>query len=353
MQRLPLCLSYGNLVMELLTRYNFREQCLIRDNNRCVVCKSEDSPCVHHIIERRLFEDGGYWLENGATVCPSCHIKAEQTLITVEELKLAIKATERCVPKDFYKDEQIDKWGNCILPNGMRMRGPLFDDLSVRKILEPVLHLFTKYIKYPKTSHLPWSPNVKEDDRTIHSDDIFKEKEVIVSLKMDGENCSIYNDYVHARSIDSRDHISRHWIKNFQSRIGYNIPDGWRVCGENMWAKHSILYDNLPTYFLGFSVWNENNICLKWDETLEWFELMGITPVEVFYRDIYNREKIQEIFDKNYSFNSTEGYVIRLSNEFHYRDFSKCTAKFVRKNHVEEHGFWMSRITQNKLRKDE
>jgi hypothetical protein len=163
-------------------------------------------------------------------------------------------------------------------------------------------------------------------------------------------NCSIYNDYVHARSIDSRDHVSRHWIKNFQSKVGYNIPDGWRLCGENMWAKHSIYYDDLPSYFLGFSMWNEKNVCLSWDETLEWFELLEITPVEVFYQGIYDKEKIEAAFNAKYNLETNEGYVIRLAKEFHYKEFAKCMAKFVRKSHVQDHGFWMSRITQNKLK---
>ncbi len=288
--------------MELLTRNKFREQCLARDNHKCVICGNEESLVVHHIIERRLFEDYGYYICNGATICPTCHIKAEQTLITVEELRMAIKAIEKAVPKAFYSDEQIDKFGNPILPNGMRMRGPLFDDVSVYKILEPVRHLFTKYVKYPKTSHLPWSPGIKEDDRVLDDDSCFHDQEVIVSIKHDGENTSIYNDYVHSRSIDSRDHVSRHWIKNFQSKIGYNIPDGWRLCGENMWAKHSIYYDNLPSYFLGFSIWNDKNINLSWKETLEWFELLGVVPIEVFYEGIYDREKIEAAFDAKYNF---------------------------------------------------
>lgn len=339
--------------MELLTRDNFREKCLARDNNKCVICGSENSPCVHHIVERRLFEDGGYRCANGATVCPQCHIKAEQTLVTVEELRNAIHATEKCVPKDFYYDEQIDKWGNSILPNGMRMRGQLFDDASVYKILEPVHHLFTKYVKYPKTCHLPWSPGIKEDDRVLDDDSIFHGQEVIVSIKHDGENTSIYNDYVHARSIDSRDHVSRHWIKNFQYRIGYNIPDGWRLCGENMWAKHSIYYDNLPSYFLGFSMWNEKNVCLSWKETMEWFELLEVTPVEVFYTGIYDKEKIIEEFNSKYNLETSEGYVVRLEKEFSYKEFAKSIAKYVRKGHVQDHGFWMSRITPNKLMKKE
>jgi hypothetical protein len=175
--------------MVLLTREKFRETCLKRDGHKCAICGNKNDLVVHHIIERRLFDDYGYYENNGISVCPSCHIKCEQTLISVEEARKAAGIIDKCIPNAFYIDEVIDKFGNCILPNGMRMRGPLFDDASVHKILEPVLHLFTKYVKYPKTPHLPHSPGIKEDDRVLPDDSCFHGQEVVVSVKHDGENC--------------------------------------------------------------------------------------------------------------------------------------------------------------------
>ena len=49
----------GNRMPKLLTRDQFRERALARDNNKCVICGG-DATEVHHIIERRLFEGGGY-----------------------------------------------------------------------------------------------------------------------------------------------------------------------------------------------------------------------------------------------------------------------------------------------------
>ncbi|MGY5343347.1 RNA ligase family protein [Paenibacillus glucanolyticus] len=39
--------------------------------------------------------------------------------------------------------------------------------------------------------------------------------------------------------------------------IKYRIPEGYRICAENVYAKHSLLYSALPSYFLLFSVWKE------------------------------------------------------------------------------------------------
>lgn len=51
--------------MKLLTRDEFREGVFERDGHKCVVC-GDDARDAHHIMERRLFADGGYYMENGA-----------------------------------------------------------------------------------------------------------------------------------------------------------------------------------------------------------------------------------------------------------------------------------------------
>jgi len=161
----------------------------------------------------------------------------------------------------------------------------------------------------------------------------------------------MYRDYIHARSIDGRHHISRDWVKNYHAAIAHEIPDDWRVCGENLWAKHSIGYDNLESFFYGFSIWNEKNECLSWADTLEWFELLEIKPVKVFYWAEYDRDEIQSLFDSGYTSESTEGYVLRLAGGFPYVDFRKSVAKYVRANHAQtrKHWFYGAKIERNKL----
>lgn len=59
-------------------------------------------------------------------------------------------------------------------------------------------------VKYPRTYHLPYSPSKTDDDKTLSSDAHFADmEEVVVTIKMDGENCTVYNDgSIHARSLD-------------------------------------------------------------------------------------------------------------------------------------------------------
>lgn len=58
-------------------RKQFREGVHKRDKHRCRVCLSMGKLDAHHIQNRKLMPIGGYVLNNGISLCESCHIKAE------------------------------------------------------------------------------------------------------------------------------------------------------------------------------------------------------------------------------------------------------------------------------------
>ncbi len=318
----------------LLSRDQFRESVFKRDGYKCVVCK-EEAKDAHRIIERRLFSDGGYYIDNGASLCQECHILAEKTEISCDKIRELCGISSTVIPEHLYRDNAYDKWGNIILINGQRLKGELFYDESVQKIIKSSLGLFMDYVKYPRTYHLPWSEGLTKDDRQHKNLSIFQDKEVVVTEKMDGENASLYCDYMHARSIDSQSHPTQSYVRQLQGKIGQNIPKGWRVCGENLFAKHSIKYDNLSDYFLMFSIWNEVNECLSWGETVEWAGLLDLKMVPLLYEGKYDEETIKSCFKKG-----SEGYVLRLKEGFNYSNFKNSVAKFVRKNHIQTSHHW-------------
>lgn len=181
---------------------------------------------------------------------------------------------------------------------------------------------------------------MNDDDRVIETLSAFEGQRVVVTEKLDGENTTLYRDYTHARSVDGRSHPSRDWVKQFWSRISADIPEGWRICGENLYAKHSIHYTDLPTYFMGFSVWDDHNVCLGWDATIEWFELLGVKPVPVLYDGIFDEQTIKKLWNQK-DWAGREGYVVRLAESITYGDFRYKYAKFVRKGHVQTAKHWM------------
>ncbi len=202
--------------------------------------------------------------------------------------------------------------------------------------------------KYPRTPHLPWSPGFTDDDIRKKGVTFFKGKDIVVTEKMDGENTTMYNDYIHARSIDSRTHSSRNWVKQLHGRICYEIPEGWRFCGENVYAEHSIKYNDLESYFILFSIWNDQNECLSWEETLEWAEALSLATPKMLYQGSWNEEIVRNIsIDEK----TVEGYVVRNADSFHFDDFQQNISKWVRPNHVQSDEHWMySEIRPNRLR---
>jgi predicted kinase len=191
---------------------------------------------------------------------------------------------------------------------------------------------------YPRTRHLPWSPGATADDVRVGGLDGLRGREVVVTEKLDGENTTLYRDGLHARSLDSAHHPSRTWVKTLQGRIGHHIPEGWRVCGENMFARHSIAYDDLDSYFYGFSVWDERGRCLDWDRTVPFLRRLGIPVPRVLWRGTLDERALRALKPDPVR---QEGYVVRTADGFAAEEFGQRVAKWVRAGHVRTDTHWM------------
>lgn len=195
-------------------------------------------------------------------------------------------------------------------------------------------------VKYPRTPHLWYSPGATSDDRMLSEAEtlsLYEGREIVVSEKIDGECSTVGRGYTHARSLDSQTHPSQAWIKAHAAQVGYELPEGWRLCGEGVYAEHTISYSALPSYFLLFSIWDERNRCLPWDETEEYAKMLGLSTVPVLYRGLWDLEAVQACWTGvSKCGGEQEGYVVRLAGGFAYEEFAKNLCKFVRKGHVPE-----------------
>lgn len=225
-------------------------------------------------------------------------------------------------------------------------------------------------IKYPRTMNAPFSHSNSSDDVWWKDCSLFDGKEVVVTEKLDGECTTIYPDgHVHARSLDTSHHPSRSWIKQFAATFAHEIPSNWRVCGENVFAWHSIFYTELPTYFFVYGIYDQDNNCVSWDQVVELCELLGLHTVPVIYRGIWDENLVRESWKGIGKFPTfgtkveypkvpddftpceAEGYVVRLADSFPYDQFRNCCAKMVRENHVQTSTNWLSRmVVPNQLK---
>ena len=127
--------------------------------------------------------------------------------------------------------------------------------------------------------------------------------------KLDGENTTLYADGLHARSLDSAHHPSRTWVKALQARIGHAVPKGWRVCGENMFARHSI-----PT-----TTWTAGSTASRcgtgtdaaWTGTGRWrFCADSGSPCRaVLWRGVFDERALRAL---RLDLGRQEGYVVRI-----------------------------------------
>ena len=121
---------------KLLSRDEFREQILARKSGKCCVPNcGEKAVDAHHIIERKLWDDGGYYINNGAQLCSKHHLDAEQTKFSTSQLRIWCSISKILLPPNFDRNLSYDKWGNIVLDNNQRLPGPLFTSEGCQKSL--------------------------------------------------------------------------------------------------------------------------------------------------------------------------------------------------------------------------
>jgi hypothetical protein len=200
-------------------------------------------------------------------------------------------------------------------------------------------------VKYPRTPHLPTSPGATDDDVRVGSVSVFDGLEVVVTEKLDGENTTIGPGWTHARSLESSPHPSRSWVRALAAGLASTLPPDLRLCGENLFARHSIGYHDLPGYFLVFGVW-EGRVgerCLSWDETVEWAALLDLPTVPVLYRGVWPGEgELVQRWRQSHDEATSEGFVVRTAASFAREEFTRRVAKWVRAGHVQTGRHWMT-----------
>ena len=324
----------ATIPVEVSRHERFRRDVLDRDRRRCVLCGSPDGD-AHHVFASALWDDGANIAGNGVTLCAKHRTQALETLLSVETLLEAAGLVDRPLPPQLHAVERYDRWGNPILANGRRARGELFLTPDAQHWLARggALDRFVPWVKYPRTYVLPWSETVGEGDRMLASLAPLACAPVIATEKMDGENVSLYRDFLHTRSVARIAHPSRAWLDAFWERIRGDIPDGWRICGEYLRVGHTVRYDRLPSYFMAFAVWDDRNICLSWADTILFLARLGIEPVPVLYEGLLDPVAIDRAWRGLGT--PSEGYVVRTIGEIAYRDFRRLAGKFIRADYVQ------------------
>jgi RNA ligase len=212
--------------------------------------------------------------------------------------------------------------------------------------------------KYPRTYHFDFSPGVCCDDKVMESSQSFINKELTITEKLDGGSCCLCVDGVFARTHGSiANHPSFDPIKAMWSSIQHDIPKDWSIYGESMYAKHSIHYKALTSYFLTFNMKIETTgEWLSWNDVKGYSDALGLSTVPELWSGTVTSEKaLRSLCDhlmkdgSRVGGDNIEGLVVRDARSFY--DFETSVGKIVRKNHIQTDEHWTTqKIVPNLLK---
>jgi len=212
--------------------------------------------------------------------------------------------------------------------------------------------------KYNRTYHLPWSPGTTSDDRISDDVDALLGTEIVITEKLDGENCGMTDEGVYARShaTFTTSAWSREVRQLHKLSVEDELGDGVFLFGENMEGIHSIEYTNLESYFYIFGI-RDNDIWIPWEKVEEYSYLLDIPTVPVLFKGIVNSAKeLQQIVEDLVSKPSElggqrEGIVVRTAGMFHNDDFADNVMKWVRKDHVSTDVHWTRNWKKSEIKR--
>jgi len=200
--------------------------------------------------------------------------------------------------------------------------------------------------KYNRSMHLPFSPGTTSDDRIAKSVDSLLNVPIIITEKLDGENCGMTRDGVYARSHAT--FTTSPWsvmVRTLHGVLKNDIAPGEFIFGENMEGIHSIEYENLTSPFYVFGIRNGNK-WLDWLDVEDFCYCTEIPSVPVLFRgqvaDYDSLKKLVEdlVAQPSALGGKREGVVVRLARSFYDEEFSTSLMKWVRKGHVTTTDHW-------------
>lgn len=302
-----------------------------RDGGRCIICETKILIAAHFIYDQQLFTsafENGFHRDNAVTLCQDHINDALDTTLSTEQLKKASFISHPLHPSILSLDENHDRYGNVILRDGARLKGPLMDSPEVtdRLARAGMMSKFTSRFQYPPIPHVPWSKSIPITGAGLKSMNHMKGKEVVLTLHMKSENSALSRDELHALTFTGKRYAAGGLIKTFYRQIVDNMAISERIIGENLSANHAVAYYDMPSYLLGMQIWH-GGFCLPYNQTLTRLEELGITPVRELWRGIYDEKVIRSI-QATLDSDVHEGTLLRTTSGFSYRDFHQHVAMY-------------------------
>lgn len=199
------------------------------------------------------------------------------------------------------------------------------------------------FYKFPTTPYLvePEGLDIRTD-KVLSEDEceIFLSHRLIVEEKIDGANLGISFDCKGNLKLQNRGGwLNRpytgqwkpieQWIYPRLNCIFDSLLDRYILFGEWCYMKHSVFYDRLPDYFIGFDVFDkEKELFLSCERRNRFLRKMEIAVVPKIDEGIFSLDELRVLMKQShYGTAPSEGIYLRWDEEFFLAQRAKlvCT----------------------------
>ncbi|MCP4574697.1 MAG: RNA ligase family protein [Deltaproteobacteria bacterium] len=215
------------------------------------------------------------------------------------------------------------------------------------------------FYKFPSTPHLAVLGDMDIREDKVMSDENRKDflgNEIVVEEKVDGANLGISFDPSGDIMVQNRGTLLHkpfsgqwrklsHWLSPKVDLFFDFLGDRYILFGEWCYAEHSISYEQLPDWLLGFDVYDKKHRrFFSYLRRNDLFCQLGIVPVPVLGRGCFSLEKLKGFLTKSsLGTKSSEGIYLRRDG----LDWLLQRAKLVRPEFVQTIGeHWFRKTIQ-------
>lgn len=220
------------------------------------------------------------------------------------------------------------------------------------------------FFKFPSTPHLAVLANTDvRGDKVLSADERngFLQHHLLVEEKIDGANLGIsFDSQCNIRTQNRGDYLAspnpgqwkklREWLNPRLDALFDTLSDRYILFGEWCYAQHSVAYDSLPDWFLGFDIYDkQSGNFLSSDRRDAFCEAMEIAQVPVIARGRFTLPGLEELLaQSSFTDEPAEGLYLRFDRD----GWLEQRAKLVRPAFVQsiEQHWSRSGIKQNRLR---
>lgn len=172
------------------------------------------------------------------------------------------------------------------------------------------------FVKFPHTPHLAWlssSPVRADGILSVSEIEGFLRDDVVIEEKVDGANLGISVSPNHTISVQNRGAFLERpaavqfqplwsWLGSRSNQLIKELGQELILFGEWCYAVHSIRYDRLPDWFIGFDVYDRKaDSYLAADERNEMLKRLDLHPVPRVANGHFSLTQVTELLERSYS----------------------------------------------------